>query len=96
MIEDFENIPPKTPEVIKRENETLEWIHNEKLHIDSVDNDVLGGSAIYLHNFGYRTVWIALMNNNQDTVTFYEDNTSSTFPWDNNTKNKIINFLRSK
>jgi hypothetical protein len=62
-------------EAIRRASDATTWAHGAGLVVEDIDADVLGGVGLWVRAYahrGARTVWIACMNNGQDTAVLSE------------------------
>ena len=71
MIE--EEIPEVNQDVAKLAGEVVAFALMNEIHIESIDQDVLGGVAIYLSNelkndLPLKTLWVSLLNNGTKTI----------------------------
>ena len=60
---DEEGAPPLSLTCIEKTKEIIEWAFQNKINIDYVDADVMGGTAIGVDNDSGKYVWISIKNN---------------------------------
>ena len=97
---DEEGAPRPSRPALQRADSVIRWAHESGLVVTDVDADVLGGVGVWLRAHPVspaRSVWIACMNNGQDTIVMSEARAVTGHTrWDgsDSAKATVLDFLK--